>query len=220
MNDMRSNGIVIGLVSDLDDPLSLGRVKVKYPHLEDQESDWARLATPMAGPKRGTFFRPEVEDEVLVGFEHGDPRRPYILGSLWSQVDQPPPDDGQKEQNNWRFIQSRSGHIFKLDDTQGKEKIEILSKGGHQVRLDDTPGSQKIEIIANGGQKVVIDTTGDQIQILCSTGQVKVEALNVDVKATGSVNLEATGTMSLKAASMSVEATGNLTLKGGVVMIN
>jgi uncharacterized protein involved in type VI secretion and phage assembly len=220
VNDMHSNGIVIGLVSDLNDQENLGRVKVKYPHLENQESDWARLVAPMAGPGRGVFFRPEKDDEVLVGFEHGDPRRPYILGSLWSQVDQPPPDDGQKTQNNWRFIKSRSGHIFKLDDTQGKEKIEILSKGGHQVRLDDTPGSKKIEIIANGGQKVIIDTTGDQIQIVCSTGQVKVEALNVDVKATGSVNLEAAGAMSLKAASMSVEATGNLTLKGGVVIIN
>ena len=220
INDMHSNGIVIGLVSDLEDPENLGRVKVKYPHLEDQESDWARLAAPMAGPKRGTFFRPEKDDEVLVGFEHGDPRRPYILGSLWSQVDQPPPDDGQKTQNNWRFIQSRSGHIFKLDDTQGKEKIEILSKGGHQVRLDDTPGSEKIEIIANGGQKVIIDTAGDQIQIVCSTGQVKVEARNVDVQATTSINVESKGTMSLKATSLSVEATGNLTLKGAAVMIN
>jgi uncharacterized protein involved in type VI secretion and phage assembly len=220
VNDMRSNGIVIGLVSDLDDEENLGRVKVTFPHLEDQESDWARLAAPMAGAGRGTFFRPEKGDEVLVGFEHGDPRRPYILGSLWSQVDQPPTATGPKTENNVRLIQSRSGHIFKWDDTKGKEKIEILSKDGHEVRLDDTPGSQKIEIIATGGQKVIIDTTGNQIQIVCSNGQVKIEALNVDVQATGSINLESKGTMSLKATSVSVEATANLTLKGGVVLIN
>lgn len=220
MSENRSNGIVIGLVSDLNDEENLGRVKVTFPHLENQESDWARLATPMAGPGRGTFFRPEKGDEVLVGFEHGDPRRPYILGSLWSQTDQPPSDDGKKTENNWRFIQSRSGHIFKLDDTQGKEKIEILSKGGHQVRLDDTPGGEKIEIIARGGQKVIIDATGDQIQIVCSSGEVKVEALNVNVKATANLNLEASGSMSLKATSLNVEASGNLTLKGGVVLIN
>jgi uncharacterized protein involved in type VI secretion and phage assembly len=217
---MHSNGIVIGLVSDLEDEENLGRVKVTYPHLEDQESYWARLATPMAGAGRGTFFRPEKGDEVLVGFEHGDPRRPYILGSLWSQVDQPPEGLGPNAENNVRLIHSRSGHKIKLDDTQGKEKIEILSKGGHQVRLDDTSGSQKIEVIATGGQKVIIDTTGDQIQIVCSTGKVKVEALSVDVQATSSITLESKGTMSLKGTSVSVEATGNLTLKGGVVMIN
>jgi uncharacterized protein involved in type VI secretion and phage assembly len=217
---MHSNGIVIGLVSDLDDEENLGRVKVTYPHLEDQESYWARLAAPMAGAGRGTFFRPEKGDEVLVGFEHGDPRRPYILGSLWSQVDQPPEDTGPRTENNVRLIQSRSGHIIKLDDTKGKEKIEILSQDGHQVRLDDTPGSQKIEIIATGGQQVIIDTTGDQIQIVCSNGQVKVEARSVEVKATTSINLEATGTMSLKAASLNVEATTALTLKGGIVRIN
>src|SRR5215212_313772 len=99
-----TNGIVIGLVIDLKDEENIGRVKVKYPHLEDQPSDWARLASPMAGNKRGTFFRPEVGDEVLVAFEHGEPRRPYIIGALWSKVDPPPPDDGDTEKNNWRFI--------------------------------------------------------------------------------------------------------------------
>ena len=220
MAEKHSNGLVIGLVSDLNDEDNLGRVKVTYPHLENQESDWARLAAPMAGAGRGVFFRPEKGDEVLVGWEHGDPRRAVIIGSLWSQTDQPPNDDGQKIKNNWRFIQSRSGHIFKLDDTQGNEKIEILTKGGHQIRLDDASGNARIEIIASGGQNVIIDSSGDKIQIVCSTGQVQIEAQNVNVKASAQMNLEATGSMSLKAASMNVEATGNLTLKGGIVLIN
>ena len=67
-----TNGIVVGIVTDLEDPDGLGRVQLTYPHLEDQKSQWARLVSPMAGAERGTFFRPEVEDEVLVAFEHGD----------------------------------------------------------------------------------------------------------------------------------------------------
>jgi uncharacterized protein involved in type VI secretion and phage assembly len=174
----------------------------------------------MAGGGRGMFFRPEKGDEVLVGFEHGDPRRPYILGSVWSQVDQPPEDTGPRTENNVRLIQSRSGHIIKLDDTVGEEMIEILSQDGHQVRLNDARFSRKIEIIASGGQKVIIDTTSDQIQIVCSGGQVKVEARSVEVQARSNIKLESKGTMSLKAASINVEATGALTLKGGVVRIN
>src|SRR5581483_3964040 len=130
MQGHRENGIMIGVVADLADPDRLGRVRVRFPCLADQLSDWARLATPMAGAGRGFFMRPEVGDEVLVGFELGEPRRPYVLGALWSKKDQPPPDDGNASKNNWRFIQSRSGHIVKLDDTQGKEKIEVIDKTG------------------------------------------------------------------------------------------
>src|SRR5690242_926559 len=103
------NGIVIGLVKDLEDPQNLGRVRVTFPYLDDQLSDWARLVTPMAGKDRGVFFRPEVGDEVLVAFELGDVRRPYVLGALWSTTDTPPPDDGKAKDNNWRFIKSRKG---------------------------------------------------------------------------------------------------------------
>ena len=84
MGGQQVNGIVIGLVTDLADPENLGRVRARYPYLGDEISDWARLVTPMAGKDRGVFFRPEVGDEVLVAFELGDVRRPYVLGSLWS----------------------------------------------------------------------------------------------------------------------------------------
>src|ERR1700722_18925249 len=105
----RDNGIVIGIVDDLDDPEKLGRVRVKLPHLGGQMSDWAYLVTPMAGNNRGLFLRPEKNDQVLLAFSQGDPRFPYILGSMWSKPDPPPPDDGDAVKNNWRFIKSRSG---------------------------------------------------------------------------------------------------------------
>lgn len=188
-----NNGVVIGIVTDLQDDDGLGRVKVKYPTLDDQESEWARLVAPMAGKNRGTFFRPEVGDEVLVAHELNEPRRPYVLGSLWSSEDTPPPDDGNAKQNNWRFIQSRSGHRILLDDTSGGERIEILDKDGARKVLIDSSG-QKIQIVCD---------TGD-VEVKAPTGGVKVEAKTVEIKATGSMTLEATGTMTIKGATVNI----------------
>ena len=189
---MHSNGIVIGIVSSLEDPDALGRVQVTFPHLANQKSNWARLAAPMAGPKQGMFFRPEVEDEVLVAFELNDPRRPYILGSLWSNVDKPPVNDGKTKENNWRFLRTRSGHMLKFDDTKGKEKIEIIA--------NDTK------------RRIVIDTSADKIQIICDKGDIEVtaggnitvEAAKVEIKASGDMNLEAGGKMTIKGATVDI----------------
>lgn len=189
----RENGIVIGIVTDLDDPDRLGRVKVRFPHLEDQESQWARIASPMAGKGRGLFLRPEKDDEVLVGFELGDPRRPHILGSMWSKVDTHPKDDGKPTENNWRFLQSRSGHIWKFDDTKGSEKIEIVDKDGKRKVVIDT-ANQKIQITCDSGD----------IEVSAPQGAVKVQAQTVQIKASGDMDLEATGTMTIKGQTVNI----------------
>jgi uncharacterized protein involved in type VI secretion and phage assembly len=191
--DPQANGIVIGVVSDLEDPENLGRVKVKFPHLDDQEGDWAKLVSLMAGPDRGVFFRPEVEDEVLVALEHGDYRRAYVLGALWSKTDKPPADDGNAAENNWRFIKSRSGHIIKLDDKQGSELIEITDKtGDHQIIIDSA--NKKIQVTCKSGD----------VEVSAKSGSVKVEATTVEIKASGDMNLEATGTMTIKGATVNI----------------
>lgn len=190
-----SNGIVIGVVSNLKDDASLGRIKVRYPHLGNVESDWARLSSPMAGSQRGTFFRPEVGDEVLVAFEHGDPRRPYILGSLWSQEDRPPPDDGDQGGNNWRFIRSRSGHIILLDDTPGKEKIELIDKDGkRRVTIDSASTPPKITVISEIGD----------IDIKAPKGQVLIEADSITVRANQTLSLEANMTTNIKGGTVNI----------------
>lgn len=193
MEGERVNGIIIGVVTDLADPESIGRVRVMFPYLSEQASNWARLVTPMAGKDRGLFLRPEVGDEVLVAFELGDPQRPYILGSLWSTVDAPPQDDGQAKQNNWRFIKSRSGHIVKLDDTQGAEKIEIIGSDNQRRVVFDIAG-QKIQIVCDQGD----------VEVSAPAGTVKVEAMTVEVKASANMNLEATGTMTIKGATVNI----------------
>ena len=192
MSDGR-HSLVIGVVSDLADPENLGRVRVRYPHLADEKSDWARLVSPMAGKERGFFMKPEVGDEVLIGFEHDDPRRPLFLGGMWSSADTPPPSDGSATDNDWRFIRSRSGHLIILDDKKGGERIEIIDK--------------------DGALRVVIDSVGRKIQVECDVGDVEVkagagtvsiEALNIEMKATANLKLEAGASLSLKAPQIAI----------------
>jgi uncharacterized protein involved in type VI secretion and phage assembly len=187
-------GIVVGVVRDLDDPDSLGRVRVEYPHLENELSEWAPSATLMAGGGRGTFFRPEPEDRVLIGFEYGEPRRPYILGSLWDQTDQPPAYDDEATENNVRFIRSRSGHMIVLDDTDSAERIEIVDK--------------------DGTRRVVVDSSGEKIQIVCDSGDVEISASEtVSIHADADVAVSAEG-------DIRIDAGGDLNLSGTNVNIN
>lgn len=188
----RGNGVLIGTVLDLKDPEKLGRVRVQLPQYGDQPSDWARVASPMAGKERGFFFQPEVGDEVLVAFENGDPRRAYVLGTLWSKVDKPPKRDGNDADNNLRLIHSRSGHRVVLDDTKGSEKIEITHKNGkNKVVITD----QKIEVIGESGD----------MTISAPNGTLKIDAMTIDIKAK---------------TTMSVDGGNSLTLKGTKVDIN
>jgi len=194
MNGNPNNGIIIGTVSDLDDPERIGRVQVKYPYRDDQDSGWARLVSPMAGKGRGLFMRPEIGDEVLVGHEQGDPRRPYVLGAVWSTDDKPPPDAGQPTQNNLRLIHSRSGHRLVLDDTNAAERIEIVDK--------------------DGTRKLVIDSAGDSITISCETGDISLTA------PAGKVSISAQA-ISLQAdTEIQIQAGAALTLTGATISIN
>ena len=106
-------GIYPALVSDIKDPDGTGRVKVTLPWSPDTASDryemWARIATLMGGNNRGSWFIPDVNDEVLVAFEGGDPRRPYVLGGLWNGSDSPPESMDGGGQNNKKVLCSRNG---------------------------------------------------------------------------------------------------------------
>jgi uncharacterized protein involved in type VI secretion and phage assembly len=199
MQNPNDNGIVIGVVKHLDDPEGIGRVRAELPHLNNQLSDWAKVAAPMAGKDRGAFFRPEKDDEVLIAFGHGEARVPYVIGALWSTVDTPPADDGKTASdgttpaNNWRFFKSRSGHVIKLDDTQGAEKIELIDKDKKRRVVIDSANS-KIQVICDQGD----------VEVQAKAGSVKVEATTVEIKASGNMTLEATGTMTVKGATVNI----------------
>jgi uncharacterized protein involved in type VI secretion and phage assembly len=128
----RIYGAVVGVVTSVSDPEDLGRVKLKFPWLAaDIESHWARPVTFLAGADCGAVFRPEVGAEVLVVFEQGDTRFPYVLGGLWNGKEKPP----SAADSNVRLIRSRSGHTIVLDDTSGKEKVTVTDKSGNRVEL-------------------------------------------------------------------------------------
>lgn len=211
---MDSNGIVIGIVVDIDDPDGMARVRVKLPYLNDATSQWARLASPMAGPDRGTFFVPEVGDEVLVAYLHGDIRFPYILGSLWNTVDPRPATDGKTSENNWRFIKSRCGHIIKLDDTEGNEKIEILDKSGNNLIVIDTA---KNTITVSAG-----DTIHEEAPKITVKGanSVQVEAPTVEVVGGQKVTVSAPQVEMKAQAQMTIDGGASLTLKAGIIRLN
>lgn len=203
--ERRIYSVVIGIVTNNRDPEGMGRVKVNFPWRGDtDESYWARVATLMAGKDRGTFFLPEVGDEVLVAFDHGDINHPYVIGSLWNGVDTPPETNADGT-NNIRKIKSRSGHEIILDDTTAAEKLEIRTKGGHTILLDDATGAEKIEVKdKTGNNSIVIDSVQNAIEI---SSQMK-----LSIKAQ-LIELEAGGMMSIKSSA-------TLTIQGALVKIN
>lgn len=142
----RVYGVAIGIVTKNKDPNGEGRIKVKLPWLSEQnETDWVKITTIMAGKDFGVFFLPEVGDEVLMAFEQGDVNYPYVIGSLWSGKDIPPESNSDGE-NNIRMIKTRSGHEITFDDTSGGEKLEIKDKSGKNViTLDSVANSVSIE---------------------------------------------------------------------------
>lgn len=134
----RRYGIVSARVVDQNDPRKMGRVKIQYDWQEQSESGWVRMAAPHAGGDRGFVFLPERGDEVLVAFEHGNPERPVVLGSLWNGVDQAPRSEfwgGDIEPNDVKRIVTKSGHRIQLVDKQGKEAIVIATPSRLKIAL-------------------------------------------------------------------------------------
>lgn len=201
------SGIAMGIVSNNKDPDGLGRVKLFFPWLsDDNETEWVRMSTMMAGAGRGSFFLPEVGDEVIVAFEHGDINCPHVIGALWNGKAKPP-EGNSDGKNNIRKITSRSGHeiIFNDNSEMRKEKVEIHTNAGHKILLEDAAGKEKIEIVdKTGSNKMVIDSVKNAISIE-SAMQLKIKANMVDI--------EAAGPMTLKSNAV-------LTIQGTLVKIN
>jgi len=204
MRGKRIEGIVLGVVADNKDPDGLGRVKIRFPWLDDgYQSTWAPVATLMAGKERGAFFLPEVNDEVIVAFDQGDIDHPYVIGALWS-IKNKPPESNSDFKNNIRKIKSRSGHEIILNDDQNKGNIEIKTKAGHNILLDDSSGKEKMEIKDKSGNSISMDSTKNSINI---SSQMK---LSIKAK---DITIESDGTMNIKAGA-------TLTIKGSLVQIN
>ena len=174
-------GVFSAVVTDVQDPDGQGRVRVRLPWVDEDDGDsataWARLATMMAGADRGTWFVPEVDDEVLISFIAGDPRWPVVVGALWNGADGPP--EAMNSGNDLRSITTRSGHVLRFDDTSGATKVELLTTGGHTLRLDDAAGGT-ITLSHTNGATIEIDASGKVSITALSQLSVSAPMVNVD----------------------------------------
>ena len=208
------NGLHIGVVlSNENDPDGQDRIKIKIPLIDNNDGIWARISSLDAGNERGAFFRPEISDEVVVGYLNDDPRHPVILGMLNSS-NKPAPLQGKDDNHEKGFVtRSKMKMIFNdekksfiLDTPQGK-KIEV-NEDADAIILSDQHNN-KITMNADG---ISIESAGT-ISIKSSAGDVKVEALNIQNKA--NIEFSAKGN-----ASATLQASGQTVVKGGIVSIN
>ncbi|MCA9911533.1 MAG: type IV secretion protein Rhs [Anaerolineae bacterium] len=173
----RFYGVHPATVSDNQDPLGQGRVAVLLPMFGDTDSAamlWARVAVPFAGNNRGTWFIPDVDDEVLVAFESGDAARPIVIGSLWNWVDRPP--ETMDSQNSKKRIVTRTGVEITLDDDD--RALTLKTPAGRTLTFDDT--TDTVEINDNTGNTIKI--TNGEISVSATT-KVKIAAAVVEIEA-------------------------------------
>jgi phage baseplate assembly protein V len=191
-----TDGAVIGIVTNITDPDGLSRVRVKFPSISDQdESFWARIAVPMAGDDRGTYFPLAVDDEVLVIFGHL--REPFVVGALWNGKEKPP-----ASRSDQCVIKSRSGHVIRLNDAGGNQTVEIVD------------GSGKNGIVIDTTNNTITISAQKDITLSAPKGTITLAAQKVVMKA--SVD----GELSAGAGGMKVHADGDLTVTGKTVNLN
>lgn len=197
-------GVVVAIVTNNDDPDRLGRVKLKFPWLSDgYESDWARMLQVGAGPDSGAMFLPEVNDEVGVVFEHGDVRRPVVIGGLHNGKDKPKLGDGL------------------VDNGKVKRRGFVSRKGHRVILLDDDSKSGIALITSNGKLKIALNESKNEIHISCQ-GEIKLEAQgNLTLSSQQNVSIQAQSQLELKGqAGAKLESSAQVEVSGALIKLN
>jgi uncharacterized protein involved in type VI secretion and phage assembly len=183
--DRNFYGVCAGIVEDNDDPEQEGRVRVRFPWLDDATvSDWCRVMQPYAGDGFGAVFVPEKQCEVMVAFVHGDMNEPVVIGGLYNGKDKPPTHHSGTT-TDVKMIQTKAGHVVRLDDSAKARAIELKTAGGHDVILDDQ--NRKIAIKSAGGHQLVLDDQGNKIELSATGGNGK-----LTIEASGKITLQGT----------------------------
>jgi len=191
---------IIGRVTDNEDPLHLGRVRVVLPVLSDTHAlFWLPVVSVGGANNQGWFFLPEIDDEVLVMFEHGNIESGYVLGSLWNGV-HTPPSDNQNGKNNRRLIKSRAGSRLEFDDTAGEEKI-IIESGSNRITFDSAKNS------------ILIEADGD-VCFYAPKGTLKIVAEQATMKAGGKFVLRAQAAVDGSFTNATFKANARIDLSG------
>ena len=202
------------VVVDNNDPDQLGRVKVKFPWLEADETPWVRVLTPHAGTERGWYSLPEIDDEVLVGYEFGSPDYPVVLGALYNS-EAVPAAEAPDAENNIKLFKTKGGNLITITDTSGSEQISITTKDGDNAVVLDA-----------GGPSISVTSKGD---LTIKGKNISIEAdQEVTVKAGTNAKLEASANYETKAganykaegAMMSLQGQGPVEVKGAIIKLN
>jgi uncharacterized protein involved in type VI secretion and phage assembly len=230
--------LLVGIVTDNNDPNGWGRVRVKFPTLtEEHASYWARIAAAGVGPGRGFDCIPEVNDEVLVAFEHGDIHHPYVIGGVWNGKDKPPEavtDSVMDGKVRLRTFKTRTGHRLQfVEEDKGSSKkgvyldtvyghhayfndtdkfIEAKTKNGHYLRLDDK--NKKAEVKSQGGLYVLLDDGGKKIEVKSGGGTITMK------QTTGEINIKAGTKLTIDAGQIDISASGIVNVKGSLIKLN
>ncbi len=232
--DNRIYGVVTAMVTNNKDPDGMARIKVKFPWMgeaKDKESNWVRIANFMAGKERGSYFIPEIDDEVLIAFENGDVNSPYMLGALWNGKDTPT-DKNDDDKNDRRSFTSRSGHKITFDDKDGEEKIIIMDKSEKRSITFDVK-DKFIEII-NEEDKGTITLkakgkfsieTEDELDVKVKKNMtikveknLKIEANKIELKSKTGMKFDAGAKLDMiSKAPMKIESKATLDIKASAV---
>jgi Rhs element Vgr protein len=207
-------GLHIGIVTQLqDDPDGEERILVKIPIINNEEQGiWCRIASLDAGENRGTFFRPEIEDEVIIGFINEDPNNAIVLGMLHSSGKPAPLVASDDNHEKGIFTRSEMKILFNDD----KKTINIETPAGKKITLDEDAGVITIE--DENSNIVTLDSNGIKMESagkieLIATGDVNIEGANVNIKA--STKFKAEGS-----AGVEMSSSATAVLKGSIVQIN
>jgi phage protein D len=207
-------GVVQALVTDANDPDQQARVKLKFPWLSDTyTTDWVRMVQSGAGKDRGSVFLPEVNDEVLVAFDRGDWRQPYVIGGLYNGIDTPNLGsgliDGTTGSIKRRGVVSKNGHMLIFFDDPAQDGMALLTAGGN-LKVSLNNGQSMLKISSSG--QITIEGSGD-VSVQSTSG-------NLSLGAGGNISLQASGNLSLGAdGNISLDATGDLTAQGATAGI-
>lgn len=207
--------VIVGKVTNIQDPEKFGRVKVQLPELSDTaETYWARVLRPAAGASHGVHFPYEVGDEVLVSFAGGYPEQAFVLGALWSKK-QPPPVEEAKRPDQ-RVLVSRSGHTICLDDTADGERIDIIdSSKKNFLSIDTAKGT--ITITA---EKNIVLTAAEGITLDTANGAVKITANTIEATGSESATVSSQGAIAIETVdAVTIKGPSGVTVNDGALEV-
>lgn len=215
----RFYGVYTAQVTAINDPDGQGRIQVLLPWSPDPQGSgdftvWARLATVFAGLNRGSWFLPDLSDEVLVCFEGGDPRRPVVLGGLWNGVDTPPETMDEDQKNYIKSLTSRQGVKLTMDDTEQKERFEAVTPQQQRLTFQDDESSPTVTLADKDLDTVTMSVGTIKIFNKENKSQLTLAEDATTLKTNDSVLLDGNSTVTVKDGG-----SDKITLSGGNIKV-